>query len=93
MKPAQPTRHALRRIRERVGIPRRSARRWAALALERGVPEVEAGEVARSWASAKVRSPDQEVIFYGGFAVLIAADRRIVTVYHPPRQVIESLNR
>ena len=91
MKGAHPTSHALQRIRERVGVPKRSARRWARLALERGIREVDASEIARTWASAKTRRPGDEVVFYGEFAVLIAPDRSILTVYQAPRRVIESL--
>ena len=82
------TKHSIKRLRERMGIPKKACRRTAQIAYDRGITYKETkGNAYRFFLKIYTKNPNvNNTKIYGRFAFLFS-DNVLVTVLNLPKEI------
>lgn len=96
MKDVRVSRHARDRIKERVGIPKKSSDRLVERVLERGVERHQTKGRLHKWLTSKYHdSPRKDLtrIYVYGDKAYIIAGTTLVTVIQIPQDIVKDMKR
>jgi hypothetical protein len=85
------TKHATKRIRERAGINKRSAERFAQNAMERGQTPATLSSCGRIWVEALGLPKTWNPVIYAGMLFIFTSTYQLMTVYNAPGDVLARL--